>query len=213
MPVRIAPTALVPPSPPCEPRRRLPVADHLLEISDQQLSRSLEIVAAPVAMAAGAARLGVIGIGPIAGAGPGAVQVLAPQHEFDGVIAGGDVGLDTTGLLQRVLQKVRRDPRDVQFFAADGDRVWRRRWPYTAILVALIAVALVDIVDQPFVERPGIDPALPLVDDRIAETECLGLLIGWRRPRPGVPPSASRRIGDQRVDRFVQRLGRGERSR
>jgi hypothetical protein len=32
--------------------------------------------------------------GALAGTGSGAVEILAPEQELDGVVAGGDVGLD-----------------------------------------------------------------------------------------------------------------------
>ena len=85
-----------------------PLRDHPLEIGDQQVGRRLQVGGPPVAVAAGAgvARR-VVGPGPVAGARPGAVQVLPPEQELDRVVAGGDVRLDRVRLLQRVLEQRR----------------------------------------------------------------------------------------------------------
>ena len=194
---------------------RLPVADHLLEVRDQQVGCGRQVLGAPIAIAAGAVGGVVVGIGALAGAGPGAVQVLAPQQEFDRVVAGRDIGLDVAGFLQRARQQLRRDLRGVDLGAVDldrrvGDDVRRIQ----RVLVGLRAVAPGDIVDQAFVERPGIHAAFPIVDDRVAEAVDLGLLIGRPRRLPGRArrvQRVGRRLGDQRVDRLVEQLGRGER--
>ena len=91
----------------------LPVGDHLLEVGDQQVGRRGQICGAAVAIAAGAVGGVVVGVGTLAGARPGAVQVLAPEQELDGVVAGRDIGLDVAGLLQRAGQELRRDLRGV----------------------------------------------------------------------------------------------------
>ena len=80
----------------------LPVADHLLKVGDQQVGGRLQILrrGGRNCRRCSCASV-VVGGGTLAGARAGAVQVLAPQQEFDGVIAGGDIGLDAAGLLQR----------------------------------------------------------------------------------------------------------------
>src|SRR3546814_16180675 len=54
------------------------------------------------------------------------------------------------------------------------------------IAVRLGAVsAVVHIVDQALVERPGVHLALPVVDDRVAEPEYLRLLVRSEERRVG----------------------------
>ena len=48
----------------------LPVADHLLEVGDQQVGGGGQILGAAVAIAAGAVGGVVVGVGALAGAGP-----------------------------------------------------------------------------------------------------------------------------------------------
>ena len=72
-------------------------------------------------MAAGAVlALGIVGGRTIAGAGTGAVQVLAPEEELDGVVAGGDVGFGTAQLVQAG-QFLAGDFLDVDLVFADLD--------------------------------------------------------------------------------------------
>ncbi len=163
-----------------------PIVGHLLEVGDQEISRGLEVGGAALAIAAGAVLGVVVAGGALAGAGPGAVQVLAPEQEFDGVIAGGDVGFDAARLLQ-ALQQLRRDLRGVDGLLADADLgVGDHIGGVERVLVRLLAIALgVDIVDQPLVERPGIHLALPVIDDGVAEAIALGLLVRHARRLPG----------------------------
>ena len=62
----------------------------------------MEILRAAVAMAASAFLGVVVARRAIAVAWAGAVQVLAPEQKLDGVVAGGDIGLDAASLLQRI---------------------------------------------------------------------------------------------------------------
>ena len=172
-----------------------PVADHLLEVADQQVGGGRQIGGAPVAVAAGAVGLIEVGRRPVAGAGPGAVQVLAPQQELDRVVAGRDIGLDLVDLVQRA-QQVGIDGRRVELLAARRDlRVGDHVGRVEVVVVRLVAVARRDVVDQPLVERPGVHLALPVVDDRVAEPVDLGLLVGHarREPRARAPPPGWRR--------------------
>ncbi len=107
-------------SPSSRPLRAAPsarqLADHLFEVGDEQVGGGGQILGAAVAIAAGAVGRVEIGVGAVAGAGLGAVQVLAPEQEFDGVIAGGDIGFDVAGFLQRARQEFRRDLRGIDLW-------------------------------------------------------------------------------------------------
>jgi len=95
---------------------------HPSEIVDEQVGGGAKILYPPVAVAAGAFLGVVVARRAIAVAGPGAVQILAPDQELDGVIAGGDIRLDTTRLLQRVGKQLLGDLRGVELLTADGER-------------------------------------------------------------------------------------------
>ncbi|MCY1302259.1 hypothetical protein D9M70_519080 [compost metagenome] len=131
------------------------------------------------------------------------------------MVAGGDVRLDAAGFLQRARQEFRRDVAGIDVLAVDLDRlVGDDVGGEQRILVAFAAVARVDIVDQAFVQRPGVDLAFPLVDDRVAEAVDFGLLVGVAGLPPGVARGLQRffaRRRDQRVDRLVECLGRRQR--
>ena len=100
-------------------------------------------------------------------------------------------------------------------FAVDLDRrVGDDVGSVERVLVGLGAVACVDIVDQPFVERPGVHAAFPIVDDSVAEAVDFRLLIGDARCLPRLPGSGQRfrrGLGDQRVGRLIEQLGGCER--
>ncbi|MNT32601.1 hypothetical protein D3C72_1684940 [compost metagenome] len=78
---------------------RRPVGDHFLQVRDEQFGRSFQIGRTAIAIAAGAGLGVVIRVGAVAGASLGAVRVLTPEQEFDGVIARGDVRLDAACFL------------------------------------------------------------------------------------------------------------------
>ena len=193
-----------------------PLGGDPLEVGDEEVGRGGEVGAAAVAVAAGAGVAGgVVGPRALAGAGLGAVEVLAPEQELDGVIAGGDVGLDGVGLLEGVLEEGGRDLGRVDLAGREGDlRVGDDVERGVGVLVGGAAVALVDVVDQALVEGPGVHLALPRVDDGVAEAEDLGLLVGHARLEPagaGGLEGLGRGLGDQRVDRRGEALGGGER--
>ncbi|MCY1229231.1 hypothetical protein D9M72_415880 [compost metagenome] len=131
------------------------------------------------------------------------------------MVAGGDVRLDAAGFLQRARQEFRRDVAGIDVLAVDLDRlVGDDVGGEQRILVAFAAVARVDIVDQAFVQRPGVDLAFPLVDDRVAEAVDFGFLVGVAGLPPGVARRLQRRFArgrDQRVDRLVERFCRDQR--
>ena len=116
MPVRIVDRPVFG-SPSTRLLRAAPSAFQLPTISSRsetrRSARRFRYCGAAVAIAAGAVGGVVVGVGALAGAGPGAVQVLAPQQEFDGVIAGRNIGLVVAGLLQRAGQELRRELRGV----------------------------------------------------------------------------------------------------
>ena len=194
----------------------LPVADHLLEVGDQQVGGRRQILRRGGrncrrcswrcrSRCRGARRRR-----------PGAVQVLAPEQELDGVIAGRDIGLDVAGLLQRARQELRRDLRGVDLRAVDLDRrVGDDVGGVERVLVGLGAVAA------------GRHSRSAL---RRAARNSRGLPSRRRsRCRSGRPRSADRamraafqavarrvqrvgrRLGDQRIDRLVEQLGGGQR--
>ena len=193
-----------------------PVGGHLRQIVHQQIGSGGQILRAPVAIAVGAGRpLGIVGPGPIAGARAGAVQILAPEQELDGVVAGGDIRLDTADLLQLLGQQLLGDGGGVDLLAAMGDlRIGDHIGGVERILVGIGAVRGIDIIDQPLVERPGIHLAFPVIDNGIAETIDLGLLVGHTRGQPGPLGGLHRggagRIG-QRLHGGLQILRLGKR--
>ena len=101
---------------------RRPLRRHPGEIVDQEVGGGVEILGAPVAMAVGAVLDVVVAGRTIAVAGTGAVQILTPQQKLDGVVAGGDIGLDAARLLQRVGEQLLGDGAGVELLAADGQR-------------------------------------------------------------------------------------------
>jgi hypothetical protein len=76
-----------------------PLGRHKGEIVDEKVGDGAEVLSAPRTIPVGAFLGVVVGCRAMSVAGTGAVQVLAPQQELDGVIAGGDIGLHAPGLL------------------------------------------------------------------------------------------------------------------
>jgi len=67
-----------------------------------------------------------------------------------------------------------------------------------------------DIVDESLVQRPGIHLAFPVIDDGIAETESLGLLIGNPRRFPRGSGGAQvffSRFRHEGIHRLLQLMG------
>ena len=131
------------------------------------------------------------------------------------MVARRHIGLDAAGFLQRAAEELRRDGRRVDRLAVDGDGgVGDDIGGVETVLVGLGAVGRIDIVDQTLIERPGIHPALPVVDDGVAEAEGFRLLVPRTRRTPRIARRVQRRIArrcDQRLDGGVERPGRGER--
>ncbi|MNX60376.1 hypothetical protein D3C86_912800 [compost metagenome] len=147
--------------------------------------------------------------------GAGAVQVLTPKQEFDGVIARGHVGLVAVGFVQYFRQQFRRDLADVDRLAAHRDlRIGDDVDGVEGVFVVFGTVRGVDIVDQAFVQRPGVHAAFPVVNDGVAESIRFGLLVRHAGRQPGFARGLQRvgaGLGDQRVDGRAQRLGGGQR--
>ena len=119
------------------------------------------------------------------------------------MVADGDVGLDLVDLVQFAQPvgaeaALRRAVRQ-----AAGDDVAH----VVGVLRAVLGVARVDVVDQALVQRPGVDPALPVVDDGVAEAVGLALLVGHAGGAPGAPGGVERGgagLGQQPIDRGLQ---------
>ncbi len=94
------------------------------------------------------------------------------------MITGGHIALDFICLVQSTFQKGRCNFTGVNRLARQG-KAWVRDDVENGVFVLIrcTAIASIDIVDEPFVERPGVHLALPVIDDRIAETVNFGLLV------------------------------------
>src|SRR5690606_40621266 len=130
-------------------RRSSDLLDHLLQIGHQQIGSHFQVgTTTLVVVACGAFTDQVVGVGAFAGARLGAVEVLAPEQEFDGVVAGGDVGFGAAQFVQAG-QQLAGDLTDVDLVFADldlgvGDDVGLR-----ARVAQRVLVVFGDIVDQP----------------------------------------------------------------
>ncbi|RMS17824.1 hypothetical protein ALP75_201179 [Pseudomonas syringae pv. actinidiae] len=141
-----------------------------------------------------------------AGARAGAVQVLAPEQEFDGVVAGGNVGFRPPQLVQAG-----------EFLGGDflhidlvfthlnlgvGDDVGG-----SARVAQRVLVVLGYIVDQAFVQGPGVNLSFPVVDDGVAEAEDFALHVRHARSDPRITSSFQGFViglGQKRVDGRAQ---------
>src|SRR6185436_15197254 len=140
--------------------------------------RGAKILCASIAIAVGTLLGVVVARRTRAIARADAVQILAPQQELYGVIAGGDISLDAAGLLQLVGEQLLGDLRRIERLASDGERgVGDDVGGIELVLGGLGAIGRRHVIDQALVQRPGIHSALPVVDDGIAETERLGLHV------------------------------------
>ncbi|MND86543.1 hypothetical protein D3C80_785140 [compost metagenome] len=162
-----------------------PLADHVFQVAHQQVGGGLQVGAAALGMTTGGAFADhVVGGGAVAGARAGAVQVLAPEEEFDGVVTGGDVGLGTAQLVQAG-QFLTGDLGDVDLVFADLDAGVGDDVGSGAGVAQGVLVVAGDVVDQAFVQRPGVQLAFPIVDHRVAEAEHFGLHVGYAGGQPG----------------------------
>ena len=121
-----------------------------------------------------------------------------------------NIGFDAIGFVQGAFQQSWGDHCRVDSITRErkacighniqhGERIFVRR----------AAIACIDIVDQAFIQWPGVYFAFPVIDDGVAKTIDFGLLIGWARRQPGVfccQQTGRRRICDQRFYCAVQPL-------
>ena len=159
----------------------------------------------------------VVGRGPVAGARSGAVEVLAPEQELDGVVAGGDVRFDAARLLQLVGQELFCDLGGIDLLTRDLDRgIGDHVGDVEVVGRGFVAVVGGDVVDEAFIERPGVDAPLPVVDDLVAEAESLGLHVGHACRDPGLAGRLEIGVGrrlDERIDGGLQTACAGKRVR
>ena len=187
-----------------------PLRGNPFQIADQQIAGRAQVFTATVAIVIGAGlALSVIGPGAGTRSGAVAIQILTPQQKFDGVIAGGDIGLDPICLVQGFGQKGRGDGRCVNGFARQikaGLRNHIQRGQ--GVFIRRTAIGAVDVINQALVQGPGVHLAFPIIDDGIAETVDLGLLI---RHASGKPCGfrGFKRFGRGRVDQGVDRRLQG----
>ena len=185
----------------------LPLHNHGVEVADQQVGGGFDKGAATLVVAAsGAFTDDEIAGWALAGTWAAAVQVLAPEQEFDGVVAGGDVGFGAAQLIQAG-QQFRGDGGDVELVLADlqfgvGDDVGAGAWVAQGVLVVLG-----DVVDQAFVQRPGVQLAFPIVDHGVAEAEHFSLHVRHTGSQPGFAGGFQGvviRVGEQGIDGALQ---------
>ncbi|MNE50465.1 hypothetical protein D3C80_1450420 [compost metagenome] len=78
----------------------------------------------------------------------------------------------------QALQKLRRNIRGINIFTADFQRlVGNNVGDVKLVFITFRSVGSIDIVDQTFVQRPGIDLAFPFINDRVAKTIDFRLLV------------------------------------
>ena len=164
-----------------------PLCNHPFEIGDQQIGRGIQVGGAAVAIAMGALlALGVVRRRTLSGAAIEAVQVLAPQQEFNSMVSGGHVGLRASDFVQLRQQvwcqagSVDRRATNIDFRA--GNNVCRSALVAQFVLVAVFLY----VIDQAFVQRPGIQLPFPVINHGVTKAEHLSLLIGHPGSQPGL---------------------------
>ncbi len=122
------------------------------------------------------------------------------------MVAGGDVGFGA-GQFVQAGQQLAGDLADVDLVFADlyflvGDDVGGG----AGVAQGMLVVAL-DVIDQAFVQRPGVQLAFPVIDHRVAETEDFRLHVGHAGCQPGFfgrLQGCVGRLGEQGVDGFLK---------
>src|SRR3990167_6517376 len=185
----------------------LPLHNHRIEVADQQVGGGFDKGAAALVVAASCAFThNEIAGGTLACTWAATVKVLAPEQEFDGVVAGGDVGFGAAQLIQAG-QQFWGNGGDVELVFADlqfgvGDDVGAGTWVAQCVLVVLG-----DVVDQAFVQRPSVQLAFPVVDHGVAEAEYFGLHVRYTGSQPGFAGGFQGvviRVGKQGIDGALQ---------
>ena len=94
------------------------------------------------------------------------------------MVAGGNVGLGAAHFVEAGQQlgsqrgQVHGLATDIQLGIGDDVGVG------AVVTQRMLVVVALDVVDQAFIQRPGIELTFPVVNNRVAEAENLGLLIG-----------------------------------
>src|SRR5690606_20895317 len=146
---------------------RPPLGKHLFQVGDQQVGGGLQVGAATlVVVTGGACAHQEVGMGTLAGAGLGAVQVLAPEQELDAVVSVGLVGV-RGGQCVAAGQQLGGDLGDVVVALAAADLGVGDDVGGGARVAQGVLVVLGHVVDQAFVQRPGVDLPLPLIHVRV----------------------------------------------
>ena len=131
------------------------------------------------------------------------------------MIAGRHIGLDAAELVQRFAEQRLGDAAGVDSLARKGeDGAGDDVRAIAGVFLRLRPVARCHIVDQAFVEGPGVHLALPVVDDGVAEAIDLALLVGDAGGPPRIPGGCEGRlgrIGDKPAHRALQIAGRDQR--
>ena len=176
------------------PRRTIfvPLVDDEFEVSDQEVGRGREIINAAITIAACATViLDKVGVGAITCTSISTIQVLTPKEKLYRVIAAGNVSLDSVGFVQHLTDQFRCDHRCVHIHARDRKgRVRNHVQRGEFVLIRWTAIRRVHVVHQTFVERPSVHFAFPVINNRVAEAEHFGLLVGYS----GRDPCGSRCI-------------------
>ncbi len=122
------------------------------------------------------------------------------------MVAGGDVGLGA-GQFIEAGQQLSGDFAGVDLVFTDLQFGIGNDVGVGAGVAQRVLVITFDVIDQAFIQRPGVQLALPLIDHRVAEAEHLGLHVG----NAGSQPSLTRGlqgffagVGEQRFDRFLK---------
>ena len=171
---------------------RLPFSHHGFQITDQQIGDHGQVVAATVVVAPG----GIVAGGKVrgrafAGTGIGAIQILAPEQKFDGVIAGGHIHLGAAQLVQAG-QQIGIQLTQIQLLFANLQRLAGNDIGAGARVTHHRLIIVGHVINQAFIQRPGIHLAFPFIHHGIAEPEDFRLHVG----HPGIAPGlTSRRQG------------------
>ena len=102
------------------------------------------------------------------------------------MVTGRHVRLHAAQLVERIGNQVLGDTTRIDSASGKGEAGARDDvGPECRVLTRVRAIARRDIIDQTFVERPGIHLPFPIVNERVTETIDLALLIGNAGRFPG----------------------------
>ena len=130
--------------------------------------------------------LGVVRSRALSGAAIEAVQVLTPQQEFNRMVSRGHVGLRASDFVQ-LRQQVRGQAGSIDRRAANIDFRAGNNVCCSALVAQFVLVAIfLYVINQAFVQRPGIQLPFPVINHGVTKAEHLGLLIGHPGSQPGL---------------------------